>query len=125
MKQMSHMAAARFTQIDYNREMALIITDADKVPGEAEMYGAVHLHADPDDERAEYSIIVRHDLTRQGLGRLLMEHVIDYARDRGIGEIEGDVLRENQPMLALCSQLGFEQHTDTEDRDIVRVVLTL
>lgn len=125
MKQMSHMAAARFTQIDYNREMALIITDADKVPGEAELYGAVHIHADPDDEKAEYSIIVRHDLTRQGLGRLLMEHVIDYARERGIGEIEGDVLRENQPMLTLCNHLGFSQHTDAEDRDIMRVTLPL
>ena len=125
MKQLSHMAAARFTQIDYNREMALIITDPDKVPGEAELYGAVHIHADPDNETAEYSIIVRHDLTRQGLGRLLMEHVIDYARQRGIDEIVGDVLRENQPMLALCRQLGFEEHVDTQDRDIIRVSLPL
>jgi acetyltransferase len=125
MKQLSHMAAARFTQIDYNREMALIITDPDKVPGEAELYGAVHIHADPDGEKAEYSIIVRNDLTRQGLGRLLMEHVIDYARDRGIQEITGDVLRENQPMLALCEQLGFSQHTNPQDRDIIEVRLPL
>ena len=125
MKQLSHMAAARFTQIDYNREMALIITDPDKVPGEAELYGAVHIHADPDGEKAEYSIIVRNDLTRQGLGRLLMEHVIDYARHRGIREIDGDVLRENQPMLALCRQLGFEEHVDPEERDVIRVTLPL
>ncbi|AGM41670.1 acetyltransferase [Spiribacter salinus M19-40] len=125
MKQLSHMAAARFTQIDYNREMALIITDPNKVPGEAELYGAVHIHADPDGEKAEYSIVVRHDLTRQGLGRLLMEHVIDYARQRGIAEIDGDVLRENQPMLALCRQLGFEEHVDTDERDIIRVTLAL
>ncbi len=125
MKQLSHMAAARFTQIDYHREMALIITDADKVPGEAELYGAVHLHADPDGEVGEYSIVVRNDLTRQGLGRILMERVIDYARDRGIQRIVGDVLRENQPMLALCQQLGFEEHVDPEDRDIIRVLLPL
>ena len=125
MKQLSHMAAARFTQIDYNREMALIITDPNKVPGEAELYGAVHLHADPDGECAEYSIVVRDDLTRQGLGRVLMEHAIDYARQRGIVEIVGDVLRENQAMLALCQQLGFEQHVDPQDRDIIRVTLSL
>ena len=125
MKQLSHMAAARFTQIDYDRDMALIITDPDEVPGEAELYGAVHIHADPDGEKAEYSIIVRHDLTRQGLGRLLMEHVIDYARKRGIGTINGDVLRENQPMLALCRELGFEEHVDPDERDIIRVSLPL
>ena len=125
MKQLSHMAAARFTQIDYHREMALIITDPDEVPGEAELYGAVHIHADPDNEKAEYSIIVRDDLTRHGLGRLLMEHVIDYARSRGIGVIEGDVLRDNQAMLVLCRQLGFEEHVDPDDRDIIKVSLPL
>ncbi|MDR9480477.1 MAG: bifunctional acetate--CoA ligase family protein/GNAT family N-acetyltransferase [Spiribacter sp.] len=125
MKQLSHMAAARFTQIDYNREMAFILTDADQVPGEAELYGAVHLHADPDGERAEYSIIVRDDLTRQGLGRVLMEQAIDYARERGIDTLIGEVLRENQPMLALCEQLGFSRETDPHDNDIVRVRLAL
>ncbi|MEX0420392.1 bifunctional acetate--CoA ligase family protein/GNAT family N-acetyltransferase [Spiribacter pallidus] len=125
MKQLSHMAAARFTQIDYDREMALIITDPDRVPGEAELYGAVHIHADPDGEQAEYSIVVRHELTRQGLGRILMEHVIDYARQRGIGAITGEVLRENQPMLALCRQLGFSERTDPDDRDIIEVQLPL
>jgi acetyltransferase len=119
------MAAARFTQIDYNREMAFILTDADQVPGEAELYGAVHLHADPDGERAEYSIIVRDDLTRQGLGRVLMEQAIDYARERGIDTLIGEVLRENQPMLALCEQLGFSRETDPHDNDIVRVRLAL
>ncbi len=125
MKQLSHMAAARFTQIDYDREMALIITDQDKVPGQAELYGAVHIHTDPDGEKAEYSIVVRHDLTRQGLGRRLMEHMIQYAQQRGIGEISGDVLRENQPMLALCQQLGFAQHTDPNDLDIIKVRLAV
>ncbi len=125
MKQLSHMAAARFTQIDYHREMALIITDADQVAGQAELYGAVHLHADPDGEVAEYSIVVRNDLTRQGLGRILMEHVIAYAQARGIHRIIGDVLRENQPMLALCRQLGFTEQADPDDRDIIRVQLPL
>lgn len=124
MKHLSHMAAARFTQIDYDRQMAFIIT-VPGVPGKAELYGAVHLNSDPNKEKAEYSIVVRHELTRQGLGRTLMEHMIDYARSHGIQQITGDVLRENRPMLALCQQLGFEQTTDPDERDIVHVRLPL
>lgn len=124
MKHLSHMAAARFTQIDYDREMAFIIT-VPGVPGKAELYGAVHLNSDPDGEEAEYSIIVRHDLTRLGLGRILMEQVIEYAKQRGIKQVIGDVLRENRPMLSLCKQLGFSQKTDPNDRDIMHVRLPL
>jgi len=123
--QLSHVAAARFTQIDYDREMALVITEPGRPAGEAELFGVVHIHADPDNERAEYAVIVRHELTRRGLGRLLMQRVIDYARHRGIREIHGDVLRENRAMLTLCEQLGFERRADPDDREIVHVRLPL
>jgi acetyltransferase len=54
-----------------------------------------------------------------------MEQAIDYARERGIETLVGEVLRENQPMLALCEQLGFSRETDPHDNDIVRVRLGL
>ncbi|PWG62568.1 bifunctional acetate--CoA ligase family protein/GNAT family N-acetyltransferase [Spiribacter halobius] len=124
-KQLSHVAAARFTQIDYDREMALVLTETGRPAGEADIFGVVHIHADPDNERAEYAVIVSHELTRRGLGRLLMERVIDYARRRGIREIRGDVLQENRAMLTLCKQLGFHRRPDPEDREIVHVRLPL
>ena len=94
LKALTHMQAARFTQIDYDREMALVLAEP-TMPGKAEVFGVVRITADPDNERAEYAIIVRHDMTGKGLGLLLMRRIIDYARQRGIGEIFGDVLREN------------------------------
>jgi acetyltransferase len=124
MKTMTHLQAARFTQIDYDREMALILT-APGIPGQTEIFGVVRIAADPDNERAEYAIIVRHDFTGLGLGHLLMERIIAYAKGRGIGEIFGDVLRDNTTMLRLCDTLNFIRSVKPEEPDIVRVSLTL
>src|SRR5690606_22738583 len=124
LKALTHMQAARLTQIDYDREMALVLAEPD-LPGKAEVCGVVRLTADPDNERAEYAIIVRHDMTGRGLGRLLMQRMIDYARKRGIGEIFGDVLRENTRMLDLCQKLGFTRSRVPEEPSLVRVTLDL
>ncbi|MCB1753663.1 MAG: GNAT family N-acetyltransferase, partial [Gammaproteobacteria bacterium] len=76
-------------------------------------------------ERAEYAIVVRHDVTAMGLGVLLMRRIIDYARGRGIREIHGDVLRENKTMLKLCGVFGFSRAFVPDEPDIVKVVLNL
>ena len=68
--------------------MALVAADPG-LPGQAGIYGIVNLSADPDNERAEYSIIVDRAMIRLGLGNLLMRRIIGYARARGIGEIYG------------------------------------
>jgi acetyltransferase len=123
-KTMSHVMAARFTQLDYEREMALILTDPG-VAGTTEIYGVIRISADPDNERAEYAVIVRGDMTGMGLGILLMRRIIDYARKRGIGEIFGDVLRENSTMLKLCKVLGFTTAAIPDEPTEVRVTLKL
>jgi acetyltransferase len=124
LKTLSHIQAARFTQIDYDREMALVLA-MPGIPGKSEVFGVARIAADPDNERAEYAIIVRHDLTGLGLGLLLMRRIIDYAGKRGIGEIFGDVLRENTTMLRMCQELGFARTDVPDDPGLVRVVLKL
>jgi acetyltransferase len=124
LKALTHMQAARLTQIDYDREMALVLAES-SIPGKAEVFGVARITADPDNDRAEYAIILRHDMTGQGLGLLLMRRLIDYARQRGIGEIFGDVLRENTRMLQMCQKLGFTQTRHPEEPGLVRVVLPL
>jgi len=123
-KTLSHMAAARFTQLDFDREMALVLTDPG-VAGETEIYGVVHITADPDNEEAEYAIVIRGEMTGMGLGIVLMRRIIDYAQGRGIKLIHGDVLRENSTMLRLCEVLGFTSKVDQDDPSVVRVTLAL
>ena len=124
MKTLSHALAARFTQLDYDREMALILTDRG-IPGTTDIYGVVRMSADPDNERAEYAVIVRHDMTGLGLGVLLMRRIIDYARARGIHEIWGDVLYENRRMRKLCKDLGFTERREPDEPGVARVALDL
>jgi len=121
---LSHVAAVRFTQLDYDREMGLILTEPG-IPGRTEIYGVVNIIADPDNERAEYAIIVRHDMVGMGLGIVLMKRIIEYARSRSIKEIFGDVLHENRPMRKLCRVLGFTESSVPEEVGVVRVTLRL
>lgn len=123
-RELSHEIAASLTQIDYNREMALVAVGPG-LPGKAEIYGIVNLSADPNNDRAEYSILVDRALMGFRLGNLLMRRMIDYARARGIVEIYGEVLQENKPMLQLNQALGFAIHTDPDDPGLKHVILQL
>jgi acetyltransferase len=114
----------RMTQIDYDREMAFVLM-GNRDGGAAEFAAVVHLAADPDNERAEFAILVRSDLHRRGIGRVLMTRLIEYARARHLTEIFGHVLRENMAMLGLCGTLGFEVETSGEEPEAVRVRLRL
>jgi acetyltransferase len=123
-KTLSHFAAVRFTQIDYDREMGLILTEPG-IPGTTEIYGVANVIADPDNFGGEYAIVVRHDMVGLGLGIVLMKRIIEYARSRGIKELFGDVLRENRSMLRLCEILGFVESRTQDDPGVVRVTLHL
>ncbi len=114
---------ARLTQIDYEREMAFIATIAG-ADGQQETIGTVRAVTDADNASAEFGIIVRSDLKGQSLGLLLMHKMIRYCRERGTGELVGDVLRENAAMLKLARALGFETAPGAEG-DFVHVRLKL
>ena len=77
-KEFSHAFIARFTQIDYARAMAFIAIDE----ATGEMLGVVRLHANANYDSGEYAILVRSDLKGRGLGWLLMQMIIEYARSR-------------------------------------------
>ena len=89
------------------------------------VHGVVRISADPDNEKAEFAIIVHHEMTGLGLGVFLMRRIIDYARDRGINELYGDVLAGNQTMLKLCQVMGFSQTRSPEDFGNMLVTLRL
>jgi CoA binding protein/acetyltransferase (GNAT) family protein len=67
--------------------------------------------------------LVRSDLKGHGLGWSLMQIMIEYARWLGLNTVEGQVLRENTTMLAMCRDLGFFIKEDPDDRDVCLVTL--
>lgn len=115
----SHEFIARLTQLDYARSIALVALD----PDSGEMLGAVRLLADANYERGEYGILVRSDLKGHGIGWQLMRIMIEWAGSIGLKAVQGQVLRENVTMLAMCQQLGFRITPDPDDPSLMDVLL--
>ncbi|WP_250526483.1 bifunctional acetate--CoA ligase family protein/GNAT family N-acetyltransferase [Caballeronia sp. GAWG2-1] len=112
-----HSQLARMTQIDYDREMALIVTRS-IAEGATETLGVARAISDPDNETAEFAVAARSDMKGKGLGSLLLTRIIDYARERGTRWLVGEALRENTGMIALARKAGFEL-IRTEDPSVV------
>lgn len=122
-RQPDHNQLARWTQIDYDREMAFIACSRNTL-GEVITHGVVRAVADPDNDVAEFAIAIRSNETGRHLGRLLMGKMIRYCRAHGTQTLVGDVLRENTRMLALAREIGFTQHP-TQDPSVIAVRLAL
>jgi len=117
----SHDDLARLTQIDYEREMAFVLIDP-HAPGSPRTLGVARLVRDPDNVEAEFAVMVRSNRKGQGLGRLLMQALLDYAASRGTQRLYGYVLRENRAMLALARSLDFESRADADQPSELLVV---
>ena len=122
LRQLSRQTAARMTQIDYDREMALVALPP---TGKPEMLGIVRLASNPDNLGAEYAVLVRSDMKGRGLGLRLMEEILSYAKSRNIPTVYGQVLRENKAMLQLCEGLGFTRHQRPDDPGVIEVRVDL
>lgn len=114
----THDMAARMTQVDYDRELSYVVLPA---AAPHRIVAMATLVADPDAAGAEFAVLVHHDWAGLGLGRHLLERLLQLARERGIGEVHGDVLAENAAMLAVCRRLGFAQRRDPDDPACMRV----
>ena len=115
---------ARLTQIDSEREMAFIAT-ASLADGGEETLGVVRALCDPDNQEAEFGIVVRSDLKGGGLGTRLMNKLIDHLRARGTQRLVATVLRENTRMLELAHDLGFAHDALQPDADTYKLGLPL
>ena len=120
-KEFGHRFIARLTQIDYARAMAFVAIEETM----GNMLGVIRLHADANYDSGEYAVLVRSDLKGRGLGYLLMQLIIEYARAEGLKTIEGQVLSENTAMLAMCREFGFDIALDPRDPDTYMVKLAV
>ena len=105
-KNITHELLIRYTQIDYDREIAIIAEIEED--GKKKMAGVVRLIADPIKETAEFAIVVADPWQGQGLGNKFTDYILDIARARGITRISAEVLRENFIMLHIFRKRGFK-----------------
>ncbi len=126
LNELTDVMLARFTQIDYDRELALVVIapDKDGIGGEA-IVGIARYVANVDEESAEFAIVVADAWQKRGVGTGLMQALIDNARRRGLARLTGTVLRVNQRMLRFVQALGFSVRDDSEDPEQVVAELRL
>ena len=123
MRKLPRQLLARFTQIDYEREMALVAIERDANGCERSL-GEVRVVADPDNVVADFALVVSSSLKGKGLGRLLMAGIIDYARSRGIHELHGETLAGNLRMQDLARHCGFSVQAGADPGTVdLRLVL--
>jgi acetyltransferase len=117
--ELSAAESDRLSHLDYSHEMAFIAIDE----ATGQMLGLVRLRDELDEQTAEFAILVRSRLKGHGLGWLLMQRVIDYAKEKHLRRVYGDVLAENASMLQMTAELGF--HEEDIGSGLRRVVLNL
>jgi acetyltransferase len=120
-RELSDQRIAELTQLDYRRAMAFIAIEE----ASGAMLGVVRLHLDADARAAEYAVILRSTLKGRGLGWLLMQRMIEYARSIGLERVHGQVLAENSTMLRMCQELGFQIGDDLHAKGVKVVTLRL
>jgi acetyltransferase len=114
---------SRFTQIDYDREMALIaVVEED---GEEVQVGVARYIMHPHRKGCEFAIAISDEWQGRGIATRLLEALIAVARDRRLKVMDGIVLRENRGMLKLADRLGFRREADPDDPDLVVLNLEL
>lgn len=118
----THEDLANMTQIDYDREMAFVAVRTENE--ESEIIGVTRTVSDPDNIDAEFSVLVRSDLKGLGLGRRLLDKMIDYAAEHGLQSLTGITMPNNHGMITLAKKLGFDVDIQIQD-GIVNLSLAL
>lgn len=130
MRELSPSMLARYSRIDYSRELALVATVPSTDPmmvdqADDRVIAFVHYLRNNDGRGAEYALVVADDWQRHGLGSQLMRAIIEAAKSQGLSYIDGYVLATNDGMLALLKRLGFKNDIDKYDPGLRRVWLDL
>jgi acetyltransferase len=130
MRELTPRMIARYTQIDYHRELALVVTTSEPDPADRGrkkdvVIGLAHYLRNPDGRGAEYALVVGDDWQRLGLGGRLMRKLILAAQEQGLDYIEGMVLSDNRPMISLMTKLGFTVDHEPDDPGTRRIWLNL
>jgi acetyltransferase len=118
-KNIDHNQFARYTQIDYDREIALIAEVSDGK--NKKMAGVVRLIADPYNETAEFAVVVADPWQGQGLGNKFTDAILAIAKKRGIKKVFAKFLKDNKIMLNIFEKRGFkfEDKTDVKYAELI------
>jgi len=113
LKRLPHTMLARFTQIDYDREIALVALSNTK-DGEI-MLGVARVITQINRKHAEFAVLMGDPWQGKGIAAELLKRCLTIAKEHGIEKVWGMVLYENTQMLSLSKKIGFTIKKNPED----------
>jgi RimJ/RimL family protein N-acetyltransferase/acyl CoA:acetate/3-ketoacid CoA transferase beta subunit len=122
LKSLPHNRLQVFCNVDYDSEMALVVTQGEG--GRAKIIGVGRYLTTPDTRTAEMAFAIRDDWQRLGLGTHLFQRLVEIASRSGIHQFHADVLPENSGMLKIFHRSGLNTETVTAE-GVVRVTIRL
>ena len=105
LRNVTHEWLVRYVSIDYDRHIAIVAEIEEE--GRRKIIGVARIVIDADFRSGEIAVLVHDRFQGKGVGRRLMEAVIAIGRWKGLHEIRGEVMTDNQRMIGLCKKLGF------------------
>ncbi len=123
LNELTQQMLVRFTQLDYNRELALIavLEDSEK---EIEL-GVARYVTNPDGESCEFALVVADKWQHKGIGSNLMTALMEAASQRGLKRMQGEILANNNGMLKLTENLGFRIRPNSDDSTVMDAIKLL
>lgn len=118
----AHERLTRICFIDYDREMALVAEHVHPETGERTIMAVGRLSKQPNTNESEFALLVSDECQGHGLGKELLQRLIQVGKDENVGRIVGYVLPENSAMKAISQKLGFEMKLNM---GVVEAVLQL
>jgi len=118
-RELSQAMLVRFTQIDYDREMALLAVTTEN--GKEVELGVARFAINPDGHSCEFAVVVGDAWQKQGIAHKLMDVLMNVARAKGLTVMEGEVMKRNHRMLTFVESLGFRATAHPEE-DSVKIV---
>lgn len=118
-KDMPHETLVRYCNIDYDKEMALVveldqniegkgIQEEEKRKNKKRIVGVGRLISEVSRKAGEFSTVIGDDYQNKGLGTKLTQRLIEFAREKRLERIYGLILPDNEAMLKFCEKLGFK-----------------
>ncbi|HEX3035607.1 MAG TPA: GNAT family N-acetyltransferase [Thermodesulfobacteriota bacterium] len=125
LESMSHKEIIRYTQIDYDRDMAIVAVE--QKSGKDRIIGEGRITYSPNLDACEFSIIIADPWQGKGLGKKLLKICIRIAKEKKAKFLRGNIMAGNERMIELCKGLGFsiDKHYWEGWEGIVRATMRL
>jgi acyl-CoA hydrolase/GNAT superfamily N-acetyltransferase len=113
-----HDEMQRLVDLDYERNMALVVCELDR----DEPIAMAQYQVDPATGLGDVAFVVRDDWQRRGIGPVLLRRMAEIGRARGLSGLEADVLATNTPMLTVFHRSGLALQS-TLDAGVFHIVM--